>query len=140
MSKPYIHALSSAKRYGGVPSDYMAIHEFMDQSKGAIADNRHRAMTHNSWFIMTVIPRVFGEVFVRESDYKPISSRDIAEQHVLEDYNGKFVPSASDFLNLIEWQGWMQNGKGDAVPDSYKKIAAKKKTHTKRTTISLDND
>jgi hypothetical protein len=139
MSKPYIHALSSAKRYGGIPEDYMKIHEFMDSSKGVIGDNRHRALTHNAWFIMNVIPRVFGETFMRDSDLKIISSRDIAEMHVLEDYNGKFVPAASDFLNSIDWEGWMNNGKGDSVPASYKKIASKKR-NTKRTTIRLDSD
>ncbi len=139
MSKPYIHAKSSAKRYGGTPEDYMAIHEFMDNSKGAIADNRHRALTHNSWFIMNIIPKVFGEVHWRGSDGKPFSTRDIAEQHVLEDYNGRFIPSAADFLNLLEWEEWMNNGKGEAVPASYKKIA-EKKTKTKKTTIRLDSD
>lgn len=139
MSKPYIHALSSVKRYGGKPEDYMHIHEFMDCSKGVIGDNRHRALTHNAWFIMNVIPRVFGETFVRESDFKVISSRDIAEQHVLEDYNGKFIPAASDFLNSIEWEGWMNNGKGEIVPASYEKIAGRK-INSKKTEIRLDSD
>ena len=40
MAKPWIHAVSSAKRFGGVPDDYLAIHEFMDSSKSTIADMR----------------------------------------------------------------------------------------------------
>lgn len=123
MSKPYKHAISSARKYGGVAEDYMEIHEFMDSSKMAIADNRHRALTHNSWFIGMVIPKVFGEVFRRASDGAKISSRDIAEQHVAEDYGGKFIPSAQDFIAEMEYKDWMQNGKG--LPPSYAKIIKK---------------
>lgn len=112
MSKPYIHALSSAKKFGGTPDDYLDIHNFLDSSKSAVAHNSHRALTHNSWFISVVIPAVFGEVFERKSDGKKISSRDIAEQHVLEDYGGRFIPSAQDFLGNLNFQDWMQNGHG----------------------------
>lgn len=121
MSKPYLHAISSAKKFGGIPDDYMPIHEFMDSSKAVIADNRHRALTHNSWFIGTVIPRVFGETFKRPSDSKVISSRDIAEQHVLEDYKNKFIPSAHDFISLIPFEMWMQNAQ-KGIPQSCKKL------------------
>jgi hypothetical protein len=124
MSKPLIHAQSSAKKFGGNWEDYIEIHEFMDSSKAVIADNRHRALTHNSWFIAVVIPRVFGEVFSRKSDGKPISSRDIAEQHVLEDYKNKFIPSAGDFISKIPYEQWMQNGEGS--PDSYPKRTIEK--------------
>lgn len=125
MSKPYIHAVTSVKKFGGEVEDYLEIHEFMDSSKSVIADNRHRALTHNSWFIGTVIPRVFGEVMKRKSDGVSISSRDIAEQHVLEDYRMKFIPSASDFLNCIQFEPWMQNGE-QGSPPSYKNLIPKK--------------
>lgn len=46
MSKPFIHAQSSAKKFGGIWEDYISIHEFLDSSKSVIADNRHRALTH----------------------------------------------------------------------------------------------
>jgi hypothetical protein len=58
MSKPIYHAESSARRHGGKMEDYLEIHNFMDCSKGAMPDNRHRALTHNSWFISNVIERV----------------------------------------------------------------------------------
>jgi hypothetical protein len=125
MAKPYYHALSSVKKFGGLPEDYLPIHNFMDSSKSAIADNRHRALTHNSWFISTVIERVFG-VMIENSNGRKVSSREIAEQHVLEDYGNRFIPSAQDFLQEIEFKNWMQNGRG--VPDSFKKIEAKKIT------------
>lgn len=121
MAKPYFHAQSSAKKYGGVWEDYMEIHEFMDSSKAAFPDNRHRALTHNAWFIGVVLPRVFGETFRRKSDNKVVCTRDIGEQHCLEDYKFKFIPSAQDFLQEMEFLPWMQNGMGE-VPSSHKKI------------------
>lgn len=125
MSKPYIHALSSAKKYGGTPEDYLDIHVLMDTSKGTIADNRHRALTHNSWFIMEIIPRIFGET-MKNSDGKTFSVRDIAEQHILEDFGNRFIPSAQDYLAEMEFKDWMQNGHGH--PPSFAKIAEHKKT------------
>jgi hypothetical protein len=122
MAKPYIHAKSSAKKFGGVPDDYMDIHEFMDSSKGSISDNRHRALTHNSWFIMFVLPRVFGDT--RENSAGRVYSiRDIGEQHVLEDFAHKFIPTAQDYLAEMDFQDWMDNGKG--VPPSFKKVYEK---------------
>lgn len=136
MSKPYYHAISSARRYGGVWEDYVEIHEFMDSSKSAIPDNRHRALTHNSWFISTVIPKVFGETFERKSDKKIVCSRDIAEQHVLEDYANRFIPAASDFLQEMEFLAWMQNGVA-GVPESHKKINENRKSVLIK---KIDND
>lgn len=119
MSKPYIHSLSSVKKFGGQVEDYMPIHELLDSSKSIVADNRHRAFTHNSWFISTIIPKIFGETFTN-SEGKTISSRDVAEQHVLEDYAMRFIPSAQDFLEEIGLPAWMQNGLG--FPPSVQKI------------------
>jgi hypothetical protein len=121
MSKPWIHALSSAKQYGGVPEDYIAIHNLMDSSKGAIADARHRALTHNSWFIAPDGPleQIFG-VVITNTDGKSVSVRDIGEQHILEDFGHNFIPSAQDYLQEIEMQEWMIRGQG--TPPSYAKI------------------
>lgn len=124
MSKPYIHAISSVKKFGGKVEDYMPIHELLDSSKAIVADNRHRAFTHNSWFISTIIPRIFGETF-KNSDDKIVSSRDVAEQHVLEDYAMRFIPSAQDFLEEMGLPAWMQNGLG--TPPSAQKIRTAQK-------------
>lgn len=109
MSKPIFHAQSSARKYGGKWEDYIDIHNFMDSSKGAIADNRHRALTHNSWFLSVVLERVFG-VARYNSAGDQYSVRDIGEQHVLEDFGMKFIPSAQDYLQFIDFQDWMNNG------------------------------
>lgn len=133
MSKPWIHAESSARRFGGKPEAYIEIHNLMDSSKGAICDNRHRALTHNSWFLSTILERIFG-VTITNSAGKKISVRDIGEQHVSEDFRGRFIPSAQDFLAEMEMKDWMNNGAG--VPPSFAKIEKRKVASIK--TLTLD--
>lgn len=113
---PEIHAGFSVKRYGGRKEDYIAIHQFLDGSKSAHPDLRHRAATHNSWFVICVLPRVFGEV-IKNSDNKEVSVREIGQWHVMEDFNGSF-PSLSDFCSAITFCPWMDNG-ADVAPSNY---------------------
>lgn len=128
MSKPWIHAQSSVRKYGGKPEDYIEIHNLMDSSKGCIGDNRHRALTHNSWFIGADGPleRIFG-VVITNSAGKQVSVRDIGEQHILEDFGMRFIPTAQDYLQEMESKSWMSNGKED-IPSSYKKIVKSRKS------------
>lgn len=135
MSKPYIHAVSSQRRWAGKIEDYIPIHNFLDSSKSAIASSQHRFLTHNTWFIGPNGPLelAFG-VTITNSDGKVISVREIGEQHVLEDYGGKFIPSAQDFLQEISIQPWMENGAG--YPPSCKAVGeARKNKVIKRTVI-----
>lgn len=124
--KPYIHAELNVKKWGGKVEDYLPIHDFMDSSKGAIPDNRHRCLTHNSWFVQPdgVLERVFGKIIVN-SDGKNVSVRDIGEQHILEDFGMKYIPTAQDYIENMEFKDWMQNGKG--FPTSHTKIYEKRK-------------
>lgn len=92
----------------------------MDSSKAVIADNRHRALTHNAWFIGNIIERIFGTTRTN-SDGKVYSIRDIAEEHVLEDFGMRFIPSAQDYLQGLPFEGWMQNGLG-GDPASVKEL------------------
>jgi hypothetical protein len=131
MSKPYIHAQSSAKRFGGKAEDYLPIHNLMDSSKGAVADNRHRALTHNSWFLSVILEKIFG-ITITNSDGRVVSVRDIGEQHVLEDFGCKFIPTAQDYLAEMEFKDWMQNGHG--TPPSFARIENKRRT----TTVMVD--
>jgi hypothetical protein len=134
MSKPWIHAKNSARKFGGKPEDYIQIHNLMDSSKGAIGDNRHRALTHNSWFISADGPleKIFG-VVIKNSDGKEVSVRDIGEQHILEDFGMRFIPTPQDYLQEMEMKSWMNNSK-DSVPSSFKKI---ERTKVKKV-INLD--
>lgn len=59
MSHPYHHALSSARRFGGVPEDYLAIHSWFDASKELMCDPRHRALRHHAQGIFEA-ERVFS--------------------------------------------------------------------------------
>jgi hypothetical protein len=131
--KPWIHAQASARRYGGKAEDYLDIHDFLDSSKAAIPDNRHRALTHNSWFLF-VLEKVFGTVRTN-SEGKEYSVRGVGEDHIKEDYGG-FIPSATDFLQLMEFADWMNNGRGEPPP-SYKKLLAKERI-SKHTIIQFD--
>lgn len=110
--KPTIHAENNVKKYGGKIEDYLKIHQFMDSSKGAMCDVRHRALTHTSWFIQPdgILEKVFGVTFVN-SDGKTIAVRDIGEDHILEDFDG-FIPTPQDFLKDIPVKPWMYRGGG----------------------------
>lgn len=136
MSKPWIHAMASAKKFGGKPEDYMEIHNLMDSSKGCICDARHRALTHNSWFIACDGPleRIFG-VVITNSDGRSVSVRDIGEQHILEDFGMRFIPTPQDYLQEMEPMPWMNNDRNDAPPSS-KKIKGVKRSKVR--TVNLD--
>jgi hypothetical protein len=138
MSKPWIHAMSSARKFGGKPEDYMEIHNLMDSSKGCIGDNRHRALTHNSWFVSAGGPLelIFG-VVIKNSQGREVSVRDIGEQHILEDFGMRFIPTAQDYLQEMESKSWMSNGKED-TPSSHLKIARARRSARQRKKIQVD--
>ncbi len=123
MGKPIDHANGSVRKWGGVIDDYIAIHEFMDSSKIVLPDNRHRALTHNGWFITVVLPAVFGDS-IRNSIGRDVAVIDIGEQHCFEDFKGRFIPTAQDFLQLMPHSDWM-SGNGIA-PSSVSKFESGK--------------
>jgi hypothetical protein len=106
--KPRCHARNSVRRWKGKLEDYVPIHDWMDQSKAHHADMRHRALFHSS-FGCYLVEQFFGPILVN-SDGIHVSTRDIAEQHVLEDLGR--IPSVSDYLNNMTLQPWM-GGKTD---------------------------
>lgn len=108
MANPYVHAVSSAKRWGGEPEDYLKIHEKMDCSKAYFPDCRHRALTHTMFWVQEVMIPLFGST-VKVGD-RVISVKDICEQHILEDYHKNFIPTPQDFLTHMKTELWMMNG------------------------------
>ena len=123
MANAYIHSKSSARRYGGEPEDYINIHIKMDCSKAYVSDNRHRALTHTNFWIHEVMIPIFGYT-ITNSVGRVVSVKDICEEHILEDFGIRFIPTAQDYLENMEFQDWMQNGiKG--VPSSFKKLEKK---------------
>lgn len=105
MSNPYHHALSSVKNWGGCVDDYIAIHDWFDESKMIMADFRHRALRHHAEGIF-MCEKIFGHT-LENSDGKTIPVRWIGEQHVKEDCG--FIPSMQDWFIHIKPQKWMGN-------------------------------
>lgn len=101
--KPLIHAKLSVKKYGGTVEDYIGIHNFIDSSKISVPDVRHRAMLHSSWGIF-LAEQMFG-VYIKNTDGKDVSVRDIGEEHVLQDLG--FIPTMEDWLKEMPIKGWM---------------------------------
>lgn len=59
MANPYHHAVSSVKKWGGVPDDYIEIHRWFDESKAHFGDFRHRALRHHTEGIF-LMESIFG--------------------------------------------------------------------------------
>lgn len=113
MAHPYHHAISSAKKWGGTPEDYLPIHNWFDESKAHIADIRHRALRHHSEGIF-LAEKIFG-ITITISTGRKVPVRFIGEQHVLEDFG--FIPSLTQFLSKIKIEPWMRGNKNFETPD-----------------------
>jgi hypothetical protein len=103
MAHPIKHAQSSARKFGGKAEDYLAIHNWFDESKAFHSDFRHRALRHHAEGIF-LCEKVFG-VAIRNSNGNPVPVRYVAEQHVKEDLGR--IPTAQDWLMQIKPQRWM---------------------------------
>lgn len=104
--KPMVHARISAKKFGGSPDDYLAIHDFLDCTKMALPDVRHRMMLHNAVGCF-IAERVFGHTLVN-SDGKTVHVRDVAEAHVIEDLG--FIPTLEKCFANMPIEAWMSGG------------------------------
>lgn len=107
MTHPYFHAESSARKFGGIPDDYLAIHQWFDETKESFCDYRHRALRHHAEGIFEA-ERLFGTTIIN-SEGKPVPVRYIGEQHVMEDCGGR-VPNLADWLSKIVPEVWMSRG------------------------------
>lgn len=115
--KPFTHARNSARRHGGVPADYQAIHDFFDSTKAALPDMRHRALLHSAFGIF-LLERVFGTT-ITNSDGKQVCVRDLGEEHVIEDLG--FIPTVERWLSGLPMQPWM-GGASRKTGDSDERI------------------
>lgn len=106
MSHPWFHAVSSAKKHGGEPEDYLPIHDFFDSGKATFADPRHRSLLHHSFGIY-IAERVFGPTITTSSG-GTVPTRIIGEGHVLEDFGR--IPTVADFLRHMTIEKWMVKG------------------------------
>lgn len=106
MAHSYHHAESSARRYGGIPENYLDIHSWFDGSKAHYALPQHRALRHHTAGIFDA-EVLFGAT-ITNSDGRKVPVRFIGEQHVREDC--RCIPSIADWFKSIELQPWMANG------------------------------
>jgi hypothetical protein len=113
MAHPLVHAESSAKKFGGKPEDYLAIHNWFDESKAYFADFRHRALRHHAEGIF-LAERLFG-IAIPNSNGRQVPVRYVGEQHVREDLGR--IPTVQDWLLEIKPQRWMFGQRpADATP------------------------
>lgn len=101
---PYMHAVSSAKKFGGEPEDYIEIHDWFDCTKQYTGEFTHRAMRHHAAGIQWCIEH-FGHAIRVKTKLVPVKL--IAEQHVMEDCG--FIPTIQDWMQPIKEnpQDWM---------------------------------
>lgn len=97
MSTPWHHAVSTAKKWGGDPGDYIAIHDWFDSTKSYTGDWTHRALRHHSAGIQWAIEK-FGHA-IRNSKHQDVPVKLIAEQHIQEDCG--FIPTPQDWLKVL---------------------------------------
>lgn len=95
--KPLQHARISAKKYGGIWTDYIELHSFLDSSKASCAHFKHRFLLHHTEGIELAV-RIFGET-VLNSDQAIISTRSLLTDHLIEDI-GKMV-SVEDWAKAL---------------------------------------
>lgn len=99
----HYHAVTAAKRHGGKPQDYYEIYDFIDSSKQALGDVRHRAILHSTFGIY-ITERVFGHTIIN-SEGKQIPVRILAEEHVMDDLG--FIPTVEHWLGSLPIESWM---------------------------------
>lgn len=97
------HAKSSARKYGGVWTDYISLHEFIDSSKKLIGDVRHRALYHHTEGTF-LCERIFGHVIINSAG-KEVPVRLVAELHIIQDLG--WLPSPKDYIDGMVLKQWM---------------------------------
>jgi hypothetical protein len=98
MAHPYHHALRSAKLFGGIAEDYLAVHNWFDETKAFLPDLRHRAEG------IFLCEKILG-VTLRNSAGRDVPVRLVGEQHVKDDLG--WIPTVKDWLGNLQVQPWM---------------------------------
>ena len=94
------HAKSSVRKWGGLETDYIHIHNWFDETKSWIGNSYHRMYRHHSEGIFEC-EKTFGEHFTN-SDGKTVYTRYVGEQHVKADCHNS-IPSAKEWIiNMTE--------------------------------------
>ncbi len=96
MAHSYHHAVSSARKWGGIPNDYQAVHDYLDGSKQIIADFRHRALRHHAEGCFAA-EALFGVTITNSA------GRTVPD--IVEDLGR--IPSFADWVRCIKPEPWM---------------------------------
>lgn len=123
--KPLQHAQISAKKYGGVWSDYIEIHNFLDSSKSTCAHFKHRFLLHHIEGIEIAV-RLFGEKLTI-SNGKTISTRQLLTDHLIEDVG-----------SVISIENWAR----DLIPKNtpFYQFLAKKREQIEKDTVKGEKE
>jgi hypothetical protein len=103
MAKPIFHARSSARKFGGKYTDYLKIHDQIDEPKAHHATMKFRTIFHSAYGIF-LVEKILGHEFTN-SDGRIVSVRAVAEQHIMEDLG--FIPSLDEYLKEMQEKPWM---------------------------------
>jgi len=124
--KPLQHAQISQKKHGGKWQDYIEVHNFLDSSKAACAHFKHRFFLHHVEGIELGV-KLFGQS-VANSDEKPIETRQLLTEHLIEDVG-----------TLVTVEDWAR----DLLPnenDSFYKYLAKKRDQIENDAIASEKE
>lgn len=94
---PWFHAVSSAKKFGGEPEDYIELHNWFDETKSLTGDWTHRALRHHAAGVEEAIER-FGH-YIPLGDGRKVALKPVAEQHVIEDCG--FIPTVAHWFKPL---------------------------------------
>lgn len=111
----YKHAKSAARKWGGTPEDYLAIEEFIDGTKKAFGDIRHRAILHNTYGCW-LAQELFGRFIEIDgpAGKKQVMVREIAELHIIEDLG--CLPTIEQWVKHMEIKPWMSGAVRREIP------------------------
>jgi hypothetical protein len=98
------HCLQSCERFGGLPDDYLPLHQFINSARTVLPDEVSRCILHNAWGIDIAV-RCIGATFRRSSDHVRLSTREVAESHVLRDLGT--IPTMLETLHAVPLAKWM---------------------------------
>ena len=95
----------AARRFGGVPADYLEIRRWFERAEGRCPDGRARLLLMHAFGIFLCEQR-FGAVLTRVSDGASVPTRPVAEAYVLRVFRGR-IPTASSLLEKLPLEPWM---------------------------------
>lgn len=100
------HCLTSMVNFGGLPTDYARVHEFIDEVAQRYPDLPGAWCITHSTFGLALVENAIGP-YIKNNDGRVVPTRTIAEKHILAEY--RHIYSLSDFLRHMPVVAWMGN-------------------------------